>query len=277
MDFLNEHKTTIISIIGIVIGSFVIKRVILYFIGRFVRKAIKPDRFSSKAAEVQREDTLIHIARGSLTVVIWITAGMMILNELGIEIGPLLASAGVAGVALGFGGQWLIRDLIAGLFIVMENQYRVGDVVSLDGTAGLVEDITLRMTTLRDLDGTVHLIPNGTINRASNLSKDYSGVNINLGVAYRTDLDQAIGVINGVGLEQSKDKQWRELIITPLQVLRIDHFGDSAIEIKVTGKTKPLEQWAVMGEFRLRIKRAFDKAGIEIPFPQRVIHQPTDS
>jgi len=273
MEFIKEHQTEIVTIVGILVAAWATKRLVLFFIGRFVRKAIKPDKFSTKSAEMQREDTLIHIARGSLTVVVWLMAGMMILKELGVEIGPLLASAGVAGVALGFGGQWLIRDLIAGLFIVLENQYKVGDVVSLDGMAGLVEDITLRMTTLRDLDGTVHLIPNGTINRASNLTRDYSGVDMNIGVAYDTNLKQAIKVVNDVGIAIAKDKEWKERIITPLQVLRVDNFGDSAIELKITGRTKALEQWNVMGEFRLRLKEALDEAGIEIPFPQRVIHQ----
>ncbi|MCR4328185.1 MAG: mechanosensitive ion channel family protein [Patescibacteria group bacterium] len=259
-------------IILIVIVALLIRKFGAVFIEKFIRKIITTDNSQSHDAERKREDTLIRIFGGTLRIGIWITAGLMILSEIGIEIGPLLAAAGIAGLAIGFGGQYLIRDVIAGLFIIMENQYRVGDVVCADGTCGLVEDISLRMTQLRDLDGVVHHIPHGEIKRVSNLSKNFARVNLNIGVAYHTDIEHAIEVINHVGKELSEDAAFRDSIIKTPQFLRVDDFADSAITLKIVGDTKPLKQWEVTGELRKRLKIAFDKEHIEIPFPQRVIH-----
>ena len=197
----------------------------------------------------------------------------MILSEAGMDTAPLIAGAGIIGLAFGFGGQYLIKDLIAGFFIILENQYRIGDVVCFGDTCGLVEKINLRTTILRDLDGTVHHMPNGEIKVASNLSKFFARVNLNIGIAYNSDLEKVIRVVNKVGNQLAEDKNWKEMIIKPLQFLRVDDFGDSAIIIKILGETKPIKQWDVAGEFRKRLKIAFDKNGIEIPFPQRVIHQ----
>jgi small conductance mechanosensitive channel len=197
----------------------------------------------------------------------------MVLQEIGLMIGPVLAAAGIVGLAVGFGGQYLIRDIIAGLFIILENQYRIGDVVHLDGTNGLVEKISLRMTTLRDLDGTVHHIPNGEIKRVSNLAKNFARVNLNVGVAYDSKMDQVIQVVNRTGLELAQDPAWKDFIIKPPQFLRIDDLADSAIIIKILGDTQPLKQADVTGEMRKRIVAAFNKEGIEIPFPQRVVRQ----
>jgi small conductance mechanosensitive channel len=197
----------------------------------------------------------------------------MILQEIGLEIGPVLAGAGIVGLALGFGGQYLIRDIITGLFIILENQYRIGDVVYIDTTGGLVEDISLRKTTLRDLNGTVHHIPNGEIKLVSNFSKQYARVNLDVGISYSSDLEKVIKVINKTGNELAEDPHFKDVIISPPQFLRVDDLADSAIIVKILGDTKPLKQWEVTGELRKRIKKAFDEEGIEIPFPQRVIHQ----
>ena len=234
---------------------------------------VKSDKYLSKEAEKKREDTLILILTTSINISVLVLAILMILQEMGLAIGPLLAAAGVAGLAFGFGAQYLIRDIISGFFIVIENQYRVGDVVCFDKTCGVVEDISLRMTTLRDLDGTVHHIPHGEIKRVSNSSKKFARVNLNIGVSYNTDLEKVIAVVNNVGQELSADPQWKDLIIKAPQFLRVDDFADSAVVIKILGDTQPLQQWAVAGELRKRIKIAFDKEGIEIPFPQMVIHQ----
>jgi len=223
-------------------------------------------------AEKKREDTFIAVFDGTANVLIWVTVGLMLLSEIGVEIGPLLAAAGIAGVAIGFGGQYLIRDIISGLFILMENQYRVGDVVCFDSTCGLVENISLRMTTLRDLDGTVHHVPHGEVKKVSNLSKGFSRVNLNIGVSYSANLSQVRDVINQVGEELAKDPDWSAHITKAPAFLRVDEFADSAIVVKVLGDTVPLKQWDVAGELRLRLKIAFDQEGIEIPFPQRVIH-----
>ncbi|HJW88415.1 MAG TPA: mechanosensitive ion channel family protein, partial [Dehalococcoidia bacterium] len=169
--------------------------------------------------------------------------------------------------ALGFGAQSVVKDIIAGVFIVMENQYRVGDVVKIADIAGLVEEINLRRTVLRDLDGVVHVVPNGEIRVASNFTKEWSRVNLNISVGYGTDLDHAIAVINRVCEEMAAEPQWASLILKTPQVLRVDKLGDSGIELKVLGDTKPIRQWDVMGEIRKRVKNAFDKEGIEIPWP----------
>ncbi len=261
-----------IKILVVVIGSYILQIIAKKAIVKAVRVAVVPSNYVSKIAEKKREDTLIRIFSGILKIVITSIATLMILSEMGLMIGPVLAGAGIVGLAVGFGGQYLIRDIIAGLFIIIENQYRVGDIVSFDGTGGLVEDISLRMTTLRDLDGTVHHVPHGEIRKVSNLSKYFSRVNLNIGIAYNSNLEHVISVVNQTGNELAEDQFWQEFIINAPQFLRVDDFADSAIIIKILGETQPMKQWDVSGEFRKRIKIAFDKEGIEIPFPQIVIH-----
>jgi small conductance mechanosensitive channel len=189
-----------------------------------------------------------------------------------VEIGPILAGFGIAGVAVGFGAQWLIKDLIAGVFVIMENQYRVGDVVKVADVTGLVEDINMRKTVLRDLDGIVHHVPNGEIRVASNYSRHFARINLNISVAYDTDLDHAIEVINRVCKEMAGDDEWKSRLKSLPQVLRVDNLGDSGIDIKILGNVQPLEQWNVMGQLRLRIKKAFDAEGIEIPWPHTKVY-----
>jgi moderate conductance mechanosensitive channel len=246
----------------------IIKRVIT----RAVRFAVISDKSLSEESEKKREDTLIRIFTGASKIVIITIAILMVLKEAGFEIGPILAGAGIVGLAVGFGGQYLIRDIITGLFIILENQYRIGDVINVDSTGGLVEDISLRKTTLRDLNGTVHHIPHGEIKRVSNLSKEFARVNLDLGISYGSNLEHVINVVNQTGKEMAAEPLYKDAIIDPPQFLRIENFADSAIIIKILGVTKPLRQWEITGEFRKRIKIAFDKEGIEIPFPQVVIH-----
>ncbi len=262
-----------IKILLVLLAAYIIRRSIGMLIERLIKKIVTPDRFLNTDAEKKREDTLIRIFSTSSSILIWILALLMILEEVGIAIGPLLAAAGIAGLAFGFGGQYLIRDLISGLFIIMENQYRIGDVVCYDKTCGLVEDISLRMTTLRDLDGTVHHVPHGEIKTVSNFSKTFARVNLDIGVSYSADLEHVISVVNTVGKELTKDATWKKHIIKSPQFLRVEDFADSAVMIKILGETKPLKQWEVAGELRKRLKIAFDKEGIELPFPQRVIHK----
>lgn len=261
-----------LAIIAILVGAYIAHLIIHAFIERTIRQFVKPVEGAPPESERKREDTLIRIFHNMAVVILWVVAGIMALAEAGINVTPIVAAAGVAGLAFGFGGQYLIRDVISGFFIIMENQYRIGDVACLDSTCGLVEDITLRATILRDLDGTVHHVPNGTINRASNLSKVYARVNLNIGVAYSSDIDHVIKVVNQVGKDLAEDPKWKPFIIKAPEFLRIDSFDDSAITIKILGDTQPIKQWDVSGELRKRLKVAFDKEGIEIPFPQRVIH-----
>lgn len=263
----------LIRVFGIVVLTFLSKIIFNFFFEKVVRKSITSNHFLSKEAEKKREDTIINIGEKTFGVVIWLVAIMMILSELGVDIGPILAAAGVAGLAFGFGGQYLIKDIISGLFIVLENQYRVGDVVCFDGTCGLVEDVSLRATILRDLDGTVHHVPHGEIKKVSNMSKTFSRVNLNIGISYSSDLEKVIKVINKVGENLSNDPNFKDSIIKAPEFLRVDNFADSAIVVKILGDTKPLKQWEVTGELRKRLKIAFDKEGIVIPFPQRVVHQ----
>lgn len=262
-----------IKIILVIVFAYIVYKFSSVFVEKAVRKTIKSNHFLSKEAEKKRENTLIRVFNGTIKVIIWVVTLMMVLSELDINVGPILAAAGVAGLAFGFGGQYLIRDVISGLFIIIENQYRVGDVVCLGEKCGLVEDINLRLTTLRDLDGTVHHIPNGEIKDASNLSKNFSRVNLDIGIAYDSNLEKVIEIINKVGKDIAEDPDWKDFIIKAPQFLRVDDFAESAVIIKILGDTKPLKQWDVTGELRKRLKIAFDKEGIEIPFPQRVIHQ----
>ena len=262
-----------IKILFITIGTYILNRFLKHTIEKIVRTAVVSDKYLSKESEEKREDTLIRIFTWSSRIIILFIATLMILQEFGIPIGPILAGAGIIGIAVGFGGQYFIKDIISGFFFILENQYRVGDVVNFDGTGGLVEDISLRMTTLRDLDGTVYHIPHGEIKKVANLSKDFARINLNIGIAYAANLDHVIKIVNKVGDELSQYPQWKEFIIKPPQFLRVDDFADSSIVIKILGETQPLKQWEVTGELRKRIKIAFDNEGIEIPFPQRVVHQ----
>ena len=265
-----SHGIKIILIVG---GTYFLNRFLNHAIEKIVRTAVVSDKYLSKEAEEKREDTLIRIFTWSGKILILFVAILTILQEIGIPIAPILAGAGIIGIAVGFGGQYLIKDIISGFFFILENQYRVGDVVNFNGTDGLVEDISLRMTTLRDLDGTVHHIPHGEITKVANLSKDFARINLNIGIAYAANLDQVIKIVNEVGDKLSQDPKWKEFIIKSPQFLRVEDFADSSVVIKILGETQPLKQWEVTGELRKRVKIAFDNEGIEIPFPQRVVHQ----
>jgi moderate conductance mechanosensitive channel len=196
-----------VRILGILIGAWLIRKFVDVFIEKIVRRAVPPNAFLSADAEKKREDTLIHITSGTVRTLIWLVVGMMILSEFGVDIAPILAAAGVAGLALGFGGQYLIRDVISGLFVILENQYRVGDVVCFNKTCGVVESVSLRMTVLRDLDATVHHVPHGEIGTVSNLSKGFARVNLDIGISYSADLEKVIEVVNQVGKELAEDSE----------------------------------------------------------------------
>ncbi len=260
-----EHGTTILIMIAMgVLLWFGLKKSIPSFINRIMAK---PRRRESREEMKKRADTLCVVFMGLGKALIILLVIFMILTELNVNIGPILAGLGIVGIAVGFGAQYLIRDLIAGVFILSENQYRVGDVAKVAGIFGLVEEVNLRKTVLRDLDGIVHHVPNGEIRVASNATRHFSRVNLDIPVAYDTDLDHAFSVINRVGQELAEDENWRGRIKKAPQVLRVNKFGDSGIDIKILGDVKPLEQWAVMGELRYRLKKAFDAEGIEIPWP----------
>jgi len=261
-----------IRILVIVVVGAVLWFALNKFLPSIVGRLMATTKGESKEGIKKRKDTLVGVLTGVGRVFIVVVAIMMILDEAGVPIASVLVGLGIAGLAIGFGAQYLIRDLIAGMFIIMENQYRVGDVARVADVAGLVEEVTLRKTVLRDLDGIVHHVPNGEIRVASNFTRHFARVNLNVSVAYGTDLDHAISVINRVGKELAEDAKWRKVIKSPPQALRVDNLGDSGIDIKILGDVKPMEQWAVMGELRLRLKKAFDAEGIEIPWPHTKVY-----
>lgn len=256
----------------IIILSLVSIVILGEFVPRIVTNALSRRADESSEEASKRGTTLSRVLVGTSQVAVLLIAVFMLLSELEINITPILAGVGVAGLAIGFGAQSLVKDIVAGLFIILENQYRVGDVARIADVAGLVEDVNLRRTILRDLDGTVHVVPNGEIRVASNLTKEWSRVNLNVSVAYGEDLGRVITVINRVGRELAEDPQWAPIILKAPEVLRVDNLGDSGIEIKILGDTKPIRQWDVMGELRLRLKKAFDTEGIEIPWPHTKVY-----
>jgi small-conductance mechanosensitive channel len=200
-----------------------------------------------------------------------VVAGLMLLQLFGIDIGPALAGLGVAGIAVGLGAQTLVRDWLAGIFIVIENQYNEGDVVRIAGVDGTVEEFSLRRTTLRDLDGTVHSVPNGQIVVASNMTRLWARVNLDISVGYDTDIGRATNLINRVGQELHADPEWGPRLLEAPSVVRVSALADSAMTLKVLGQVQAAQQWAVAGELRKRILEAFARDGIEIPFPRRLI------
>jgi len=269
-DWFTDHGFNILIIILVGVVLWIIVKQAL---PQLIRRAMaRPKRGESQQGMRKRSDTLQRVFMGMARVIIVLLVAFMILSELNVDIGPILAGSAIVGVALGFGAQWLIKDLIAGVFVLMENQYRVGDVVKVADVTGMVEDINMRKTVLRDLDGIVHHVPNGEIRVASNYSRHFARVNLNIPVSYDTDLDFAIKVINRVCNEMAEDEDWKDRFQTVPQVLRVDNLGDSGIDIKIVGNVEPLEQWNIMGQLRMRIKKVFDAEGIEIPWPHTKVY-----
>jgi small conductance mechanosensitive channel len=219
----------------------------------------------------RRMKTLQRLAVRIAAAVIGVVALLMILDEFDISIGPAIAGLGVVGIAVGFGAQTLIRDWLAGVFIILENQYSAGDVVRISGVDGVVEDFSLRRTTLRDLDGTVHTVPNGSIVVASNMTRGWARVNLDISVAYDTDIDRAAALIDEVGRSLTTDERWKDRVIEAPSVQRVNALEDSSVSLKVLGEVRPAEQWAVAGELRKRILAAFAAEGIAVPYPRQVM------
>ncbi len=258
-----------ILILVIILLSYLTYKATQAIIPRIIERSVTVRGKGRRAREeiAKRSHTLSTFLTSLIGAVVVIAAIFMILSEVGLDITPLLAGAGVIGIAIGFGAQSLIRDFLSGLFIILEDQYSKGDWVQIAGINGLVEEVNLRRTVLRDLDGIVHSIPNGEVKVASNFTKEWARVNLIIPVAYGEDLDHVTEIINRVGKELAQDETFGPMITKAPQVLRVDNFGDSAIDMKVLGETKPMRQWEIMGELRKRIKKAFDEEGIEIPWP----------
>lgn len=224
------------------------------------------------AAPSARMRTLLAVARNALLVFLTLLAGLMVLSELGVDIAPLLAGAGVVGLAIGFGAQRMVQDVINGAFILFQDLMSVGDVVKLGDKAGLVEALSIRTVRLRDLAGVVHTIPFSSIEAVSNLTREFSFHVFDLGIAYREDVDEVTALIRSVGEELRTDPEVGPLILEPLEIFGLDAFGDSAIVIKGRIKTLPIKQWQVGRAFNRLIKQRFDEHGIEIPFPHRTLY-----
>ena len=231
----------------------------------------------AKLEESKRVNTLIGIVKGILNIALAAIFVLIFLEELGIDIAPLLAGAGIIGLAVGFGAQELVRDFISGFFMLLENQLRVGDIVKINDTRGVVEGIELRTITLRDVSGTVHIFQNGKINSLSNMTKEWSGAVFDIGVAYKENTDHVISVMKEVAEDLRGSDDFKDLMLEPMEVFGLDNFGDSAIVIKARIKAVPGKQWFVGREYRKRLKAAFDKVGIEIPFPHRTIYWGSNS
>ncbi len=256
-----------------VLGVYVLLRFISILIGR-VEKVMVKDKgeFFATIETEKRVRTLGNILRKATFVTVFVVALMMVLREVGIDIAPIITGAGIIGIAVGFGAQNLVRDVISGFFIILENQIRVGDVAVINGTGGLVEEINLRTVVLRDLEGSVHIFPNGTINALSNKSRGWTCYVIDVGVAYKENVDRVMDVLKEVREEIYKDETFRPLILEHLTVLGVDSFGESEVTIKCIIKTQPLKQWEVGRELRRRIKNTFDQKDIEIPFPHLSVY-----
>jgi small conductance mechanosensitive channel len=268
--WLRDHGVRVAVILALAVA---VQQIAKGMIPKIICRSICIKRKDQYAEEVKhRAETLSNFLVVMTLIAIWFVAVFMILPEFGIQIGPLIAGAGFIGLAIGIGAQGLIRDILSGLFIIVEDQYSKGDVVKIGDIVGEVEYLGLRITRLRDVYGTSHVIPNGEVKIVSNLSKDWARVNMIISVGYDEDLDRVTEVINRVSREMREESYWGELIMETPQVLRVDNPGDSGIDIKILGKTRALKQWEVMGELRKRIKKTFDKEGFEIPWPQIKLH-----
>lgn len=222
--------------------------------------------------EVKRIETLGQVFHYAASVAIVVVAGMLLLGELGISIGPLLATAGVVGMAIGFGAQHLIRDYFTGFFLLLENQVRQGDVVTVADKGGLVEEVTLRYIKLRDYDGNVHFVPNGSITTVTNMSRGFAFSVIDVGVAYRENIDEVIEVMKQVGTDLRQDPVFASKILEDIEMAGVDKLDDSAVVIRCRFKVPPLEQWGVRREYLRRLKLTFDERGIEIPYPHITVY-----
>lgn len=235
-------------------------------------EALWESRAADSNESTKRIETIVRLLRQVILVGLWLTMILVIMREVGLEIGPILASAGILGLAIGFGAQNLVRDFIAGFFMILENQIRVGDVAIINATAGLVEEINLRTTVLRDIKGVVHYFQNGNIASLSNMTNDWSAYVFDIGVAYKENTDAVTGKIQEVLDSLMSDKEYKSLIIEQPEIFGVDKLDNSAVIIKGRIKTQPIKQWVVGREFLRRIKLSFDGADIEIPFPHSTVY-----
>lgn len=226
---------------------------------------------AERARASQRSSTIAGVIGSVVAFSVWTFAAISILSSMGLDVGPLIAGAGIVGVALGFGAQSLVKDFLSGIFLLLEDQYGIGDIVDVGEATGTVEAVSLRVTRLRDVQGTVWHVPNGEILRVGNMSQLWSRSLLDVGVSYDTDLDHASRVIQDVADGMAKDPEWDTAILEPPELWGVEQFGPNEVILRMVIKVRPAEQWKINREFRKRLKQAFDREGIEIPFPQRTI------
>ncbi len=281
-----QEVTPWLMSMGVVVGKAGAKIALIIVLGlvamRFLRLGVQQLEAllarTGKPADVdaetnrKRASTLTGILRTIVVALVWGVVIIEVLEQVGLDIRPILAGAGIVGLAVGFGAQNLVRDLISGFFIILEDQIRLGDVAVINGTGGLVEAITFRTITLRDFSGVVHVFPNGTITTLSNMTKEWSAFVLDMGVAYKEDTDRVVDVMRQVGEDLRQDPAFGDKFAAPIEIIGVNDFADSAVVIRVRIKTRPLEQWNVGREYRRRLKQAFDARGIEIPFPHRTLY-----
>ena len=277
--FLETFQNWIVQelplIIVLTIALIVLLRIVRFAIKRLKKTLVKHSVKSENVDTIESEkriNTLTGIVWGLLRIILWAIYIMLILQQFRVNIAPILASAGILGLAVGFGAQELVRDFISGFFILLEDQVRTGDIAIIDGTGGLVEKIALRTITLRDFSGIVHIFQNGKISNLSNMTKEWSAMVFDIGVAYKENTQEVMDLMKQVGDELQNDPNFKDNIIEPIEVFGLDEFADSALIIKARIKTRPVKQWQIGREYRKRLKDVFDKHNIEIPFPHTTLY-----
>ena len=276
-DFTQPPFSNVLNVVVILVIAIVAIRLARLFVRGVVKTLLDREATEGTAQELsaievrKRMDTLDELGSRVIQAFIVIIAGLMVLEKLGLNIGPAIAGLGVVGIAVGFGAQAFVRDYLTGALILLETQFAKGDVVRIAGVAGTVEDFSLRRTTLRDLDGVVHTVQNGEIKVASNPTRVWARVNQDVTVAYGTDIDAAIDVVDQVGREMAEDPIWKRRILEPPRVERVEALAEYGITLKILGSVRAAEQWSTAGELRKRLLVAFREHHIEIPRPQRVV------
>ena len=274
VEVLRDHAVPILIIVAV---ALVLVRAARLFVHGIVKALMDREATEGTAQELsavelkKRMDTLDDLGANVIRFFIVVIAGLMVLRSFNLDIGPAIAGIGVVGVAVGFGAQHLVRDYLNGALILIENQFSKGDVIRVAGVSGTVEDFSLRRTTLRDLDGVVHTVPNGEIQVASNLTRVWARINQDVVVAYGTDIDMATGVVDEVGREMAADPAWKRRVLEAPSVDRVAALGEYGVTLKILGTVRAPDQWAAAGELRKRLLAAFEAHGIEIPRPQRVV------
>lgn len=268
------YSASAIRVLIVILLAWVATAIVNRFVPKIRAHMVKAvGRGNGDSSEfAKRADTVSVLLRRTVTSLIWMVAAITALQQTGFDIAPILATAGVAGLAVSFGAQNLVRDVVSGVFLLLENQIRVGDVAEINGTGGQVEEINLRTTRLRSMEGAVHIFPNGVITKLSNLTQEFSYYVWDLGVAYKEDTDKVIDAVRKLAEQMQTEPDFSAMILEPLEVMGVDKFGDSAVILKMRIKTRPIKQWAVGRELNRRIKKRFDELGIEMPFPHRTLY-----